>query len=135
MNENRNNNGAAGGIGFCGLLAIAFIVLKLTGFIDWSWLWVLAPLWIPVAIFFAVALVILIVVLVKMGVEQTEERRHRQEHSRSIDEVEEDKLRRLLARINSWKESKLRRWLCEQEREAADEVLRIAKEEGGAPDE
>lgn len=77
---------AAGGIGFCGLLAIAFIVLKLTGFIDWSWLWVLAPLWIPVAIFFAVALVILIVVLVKMGVEQTEERRHRQEHSRSIDE-------------------------------------------------
>ena len=44
MNENRNNNGAAGGIGFCGLLAIAFIVLKLTGFIDWSWLWVLAPL-------------------------------------------------------------------------------------------
>lgn len=86
MNENRNNNGAAGGIGFCGLLAIAFIVLKLTGFIDWSWLWVLAPLWIPVAIFFAVALVILIVVLVKMGVEQTEEHRHRQEHSRSIDE-------------------------------------------------
>lgn len=135
MNENRNNNGAAGGIGFCGLLAIAFIVLKLTGFIDWSWLWVLAPLWIPVAIFFAVALVILIVVLVKMGVEQTEERRHRQEHSRSTDEVEEDKLRRLLARINSWKESKLRRWMCEQEREAADEVLRIAKEEGGAPDE
>lgn len=47
----------------------------------------LAPLWIPVAIFFAVALVILIVVLwVKMGVEQTEEPRHRQEHSRSIDE-------------------------------------------------
>ena len=55
--------------------------------------------------------------------------------ARSTDEVEEDKLRRLLARINSWKESKLRRWMCEQEREAADEVLRIAKEEGGAPDE
>lgn len=33
--------------GFCGLLTIAFIVLKLTGFIDWSWLWVLSPLWIP----------------------------------------------------------------------------------------
>ena len=55
--------------------------------------------------------------------------------ARSTDEVEEDKLRRLLARINSWKESKLRRWMCEQEREAADEVLRIAKEVGGAPDE
>ena len=55
--------------------------------------------------------------------------------ARNTDEVEEDKLRRLLARINSRKESKLRRWLCEQEREAADEVLRIAKEEGGAPNE
>lgn len=55
--------------------------------------------------------------------------------ARSTDEVEEDKLRRLLARINSWKESKLRRWMCEQEREAADEALRIAKEEGGTPDE
>ena len=53
--------------------------------------------------------------------------------ARSTDEVEEDKLRRLLARINSWKESKLRRWMCEQEREAADEALRIAKEEGGRP--
>ena len=55
--------------------------------------------------------------------------------ARSTDEVEEDKLRRLLSRINSWKESKFRRWLLEQERETADEVLRIAKEEGGAPDE
>lgn len=86
MNENRNNTGAAGGIGFCGLLAIAFIVLKLTGFIDWSWLWVLAPLWIPVAIFFAVALVILIVVLVKEGVKQTEERQRRELRSENIDE-------------------------------------------------
>ena len=34
-------------IGFCGLLAIAFIVLKLIGIIDWAWKWVLAPLWIP----------------------------------------------------------------------------------------
>lgn len=34
------------GIGFCGLLTIAFIVLKLCGVISWSWLWVLAPLWI-----------------------------------------------------------------------------------------
>ena len=39
MNENRNNSGTAGGIGFCGLLTIAFIILKLTGVISWSWLW------------------------------------------------------------------------------------------------
>ena len=36
MNNERNNT-TAGGIGFCGLLAVAFIVLKLTGVINWSW--------------------------------------------------------------------------------------------------
>ena len=25
-------------------------MLKLTGAIDWSWLWVLAPLWVPLAV-------------------------------------------------------------------------------------
>lgn len=37
-----------GGIGFFGLLAIVFIVLKLTKVIAWSWFWVLAPVWISV---------------------------------------------------------------------------------------
>jgi hypothetical protein len=32
-----------------GLLFIAFLVLKLTGVIDWSWWWVTSPLWLPVA--------------------------------------------------------------------------------------
>jgi hypothetical protein len=41
---------ASGGIGFCGLLAIVFITLKLLDKIDWSWWWVLAPLWIPAII-------------------------------------------------------------------------------------
>jgi len=33
-----------------GLLGIVFIVLKLTGVINWSWWWVLAPFWIPISI-------------------------------------------------------------------------------------
>mgnify|MGYP003404358441 CR=1 FL=1 len=36
---------SSGGIGFAGLLAIVFITLKLLGKIDWSWWWVLSPLW------------------------------------------------------------------------------------------
>lgn len=44
------NNSSESGIGFCGILAIAFIVLKLTNYIDWSWWWVLSPLWIPTSI-------------------------------------------------------------------------------------
>jgi hypothetical protein len=45
-----NSSSSAGGIGFTGLLAIVFIVLKLTDVIAWSWWWVLSPLWIPVII-------------------------------------------------------------------------------------
>lgn len=87
MNDNRHNDsGAKGGIGFCGLLTIAFIVLKLTGFISWSWLWVLAPLWIPVAIVLVVLLAALIFVIVKEGVRQTEEQQRRELRSSGIDE-------------------------------------------------
>ena len=64
MNNERNNT-TAGGIGFCGLLAVAFIVLKLTGVINWSWLWVLAPIWIPTAITLAIIVIVLVVILVR----------------------------------------------------------------------
>lgn len=50
---------SSGGIGFCGLLTILFIALKLTGHIDWSWLWVLSPIWIS----FLIAAMILSVFL------------------------------------------------------------------------
>lgn len=41
----------SGGIGFIGLLTIVFVTLKLIGKIDWSWWWVLGPLWIgPIVI-------------------------------------------------------------------------------------
>lgn len=33
-------------IGFGALLTIVFIVLKFTNVIDWSWWWVLSPIWI-----------------------------------------------------------------------------------------
>lgn len=58
------SSGSAGGIGFTGLLAILFIALKLTGVIAWSWLWVLSPIWIPVA---AVLLIVVAVALVRAG--------------------------------------------------------------------
>ena len=37
---------------------LVFLVLKLTGHIDWSWLWVTAPLWGPLAVVFAIAAVL-----------------------------------------------------------------------------
>ena len=47
-----------GGITFLQLLTLVFVVLKLTKYIDWSWWWVLAPLWIPVALVFVVVFIL-----------------------------------------------------------------------------
>ena len=52
------------GPGFLGLLTIVFITLKLTGYIAWSWWWVLFPLWGGFAIAFTIfAIVVLIAYL------------------------------------------------------------------------
>ena len=51
-------------IGFASLLTLLFVGLKLTGFISWSWLWVLSPLWIS----FALALFIVAIVFVLLAV-------------------------------------------------------------------
>ena len=39
------------GTNYAGLLGIIFIVLKLTGVVSWSWVWVLCPFWGPVVLF------------------------------------------------------------------------------------
>ena len=57
-------NTTGGGIGFVGLLTIVFITLKLLGVITWSWVWVLAPLWISLAIGIIAILVILVIVVI-----------------------------------------------------------------------
>lgn len=49
------------GVGFAGLLAIAFIVLRLTHVIEWSWWWVLSPIWISFAFNILVGLIAAIV--------------------------------------------------------------------------
>lgn len=45
-----DKSNASGGIGLTGLLFLAFLVLKLCKVIDWSWWWVTAPLWWPIAL-------------------------------------------------------------------------------------
>ncbi len=55
------SNTSSGGVGIFGLMFLIFMTLKLIGTIDWSWWWVTAPLWGPVA--FVVAIVIIVAVL------------------------------------------------------------------------
>ena len=60
MSETKYVSQNSGGLGFVGLLTILFIGLKLTGYITWSWIWVLSPIWIT-----ALLLLFLIILLLK----------------------------------------------------------------------
>ena len=53
------------GVGFTGLLQIAFIVLKLCNVIKWSWIWVLSPLWISFGLGLLICLLAVIIAEVK----------------------------------------------------------------------
>ena len=62
--SNEQTTTVKGGIGFSGFLTIAFIILKLCGVIDWSWLWVLSPLWIGAAAIIGLIVVIWLIALI-----------------------------------------------------------------------
>lgn len=56
LNKISNNSG----LGFTGALTITFIVLKLINVINWSWWWVLSPIWISLSL----AIVLLIIIAI-----------------------------------------------------------------------
>lgn len=60
-----NEKHASGGIGFIGLLTIAFITLKLTHVINWSWFWVLSPIWIGFFTSLAIMATVLFIIWIK----------------------------------------------------------------------
>ena len=67
MSMTISSSSRSSGIGFAGLLTILFIGLKLTHVIAWSWVWVLAPLWLSFAIvgvFMLLALVLGLIALI-----------------------------------------------------------------------
>ena len=53
-----DNKASKGGVSFTGLLTVAFIVLKLCHVIEWSWWWVLSPIWIVAALVFVCAFIV-----------------------------------------------------------------------------
>ena len=52
------------GGGFTTLLTILFIAFKLTGIIDWGWLWVLSPIWISISLFIIILIIVIIVAFI-----------------------------------------------------------------------
>lgn len=61
----QNKSGSTSGVGFTGLLTIAFIVLKLLDVISWSWIWVLSPIWISLILAIVIIGIVFIYDMVK----------------------------------------------------------------------
>ena len=55
-----NKSNSSNGLGLGTILFLIFIVLKLTNYIDWSWWWITAPLWIPIAIIGGVGVLVIL---------------------------------------------------------------------------
>lgn len=58
------SNNTSNGLSFAGLLTILFIGLKLTNYINWSWWWVLSPIWISFSIFLILLIIIGVMFLI-----------------------------------------------------------------------
>ena len=63
MSREQKSVNVSGGIGLPGLLTVVFIVLKLTGYIAWSWWWVLSPIWITALLCVPIIVIVAIVLL------------------------------------------------------------------------
>jgi len=74
--QEQNNSKVVGDITLS-LLLVAFVVLKLCGVIDWSWWWVLSPLWIPLGFVILVLLVLGIAKLALKIMDKKAERRRK----------------------------------------------------------
>lgn len=59
-----SSSSSSGGIGFCGLLTVALVVLKLLGKITIGWWWVFCPMWIGLAIVLVVFAVLGLIFLI-----------------------------------------------------------------------
>lgn len=71
MSAKKASTHAGNGLGFGTVLFLIFLTLKLTDHIDWSWWWVSAPLWGPIAIIAAVFILTLVFCGVAMTVAWT----------------------------------------------------------------
>jgi hypothetical protein len=73
--SNPSSSSSSGGIGFLGLLTIVFITLKLLDKIQWSWLWVLAPVWITAGLVIGGFIIFMIVWAIVRTIKDIQRRR------------------------------------------------------------
>jgi phosphoglycerol transferase MdoB-like AlkP superfamily enzyme len=73
----KQSESKSGGIGVLGLLGVAFVVLKLTGVIDWSWWWVTIPFWGGLALILGIAIICYVVAVAIELVEKNQRKRRK----------------------------------------------------------
>jgi hypothetical protein len=61
-----NDRSISQGAGVDAVLLAIFVTLKLTNQIDWAWLWVLTPLWVPIALGALIAALFLLALIIKV---------------------------------------------------------------------
>jgi hypothetical protein len=61
-----NDRSISQGAGVDAVLLAIFVTLKLTNQIDWAWLWVLTPLWAPIALGALIATLFLLALIIKV---------------------------------------------------------------------
>ena len=61
----QNTQTASGGPGLATLLTVLFVGLKLTGYISWSWWWVISPMLIAFGLGLFIGLVVVAIALLK----------------------------------------------------------------------
>lgn len=60
MSRTHKNHSSSAGVSIDVVVATVFIILKLVGVINWSWWWVLSPLWIGLGIAVLFGLIIIV---------------------------------------------------------------------------
>jgi membrane protein YdbS with pleckstrin-like domain len=82
-----SKSSSSSGIGLTGVLFVVFLVLKLTGNIDWSWWWVTSPLWIPIVfllcIVFGAIMVIMLLLIFGFNFDDLKKRLDRYKKNQS----------------------------------------------------
>lgn len=70
MSYKDTGSSSSSGIGFTGLLTVVFVALRLIPYknghvINWSWWWVLSPIWITTLLAFLIILGVLVFIVAK----------------------------------------------------------------------
>jgi membrane protein YdbS with pleckstrin-like domain len=91
---NNQSTASSSGISFAGALTVLFIGLKITHYINWSWWWVLSPLWIGLAAVIIIACLIYAVAMIVAMVEHYKTEKRREQRKKDLENKQQEWFKR-----------------------------------------